>query len=611
MRICRLMGLFLPFSLTSYDQHGKMEGKTEATGRRRQRQTEEDRSRQQQTEAADKSGTYGDSRTGKDSSMGIALQELLALEYFRDFQVIAGKRGLQREVQGVTVFEAPDAYRWARGKELVLSSGYVIAENPDCIRRAFQEGSIQQTSGLVIKRERYLQQVPEDMAALFDEYAVPLLTMPFSVPYMEVMKQINIAVMNRTIRRFRIHGGNVFLPSDQTYKVQKIRRILQALEVEMNFPAFLYDLTEERGYYSSPNFKRITESFGLTEEDYWNPSRPYTRHTLCDYIHMTRLRLINPGNVEGPRVSWILIPIRMNGIDQAYFVVMESREFLDYYDEIAIRIGFLLLQAVYEQIMVAQNVGNVGFENFVLFALNYGEEDTQRLMYQANLQGISMSNGYVYVVFRQADQALSVRGQRGVVMDAFQSCGVSRVGKLALLEENEGVLLLDGSDPLVKSRESTDALLEEFGSRVREKCSGMRLEFGICREERTLVEIRQSVNRCRSILDMGKIIYPKEHIWDYEMLGPLAWLKIPQAELEEMLEQYREFLKEEKNIELLRTLKVYLENNMNYSVTAEKLYVHINTIRKRIEKLHELLPMDLEQPIGRLKMELLLQFLQL
>lgn len=543
--------------------------------------------------------------------MGIAIQELLAMEYFKDFQVIAGKKGLQREIQGITVLESPDEYRWTCGKELVLTAGYAISKEPECIFQAFQEGSIQKTSGLVIKRERYLKQIPENMTALFDEYAIPLITMPFSISYMEVMKQVNIAVMNRATRRFRIHGSNVFQPSNQTYKVQKIKRILQAVEVEMNFPAFLYDLTEEKGYYSSANFMKITESFGLTPEDYWAPARPYTRHTLCDYIHMTRFRLINPGNEEGPRVSWILIPITMNGVDQAYFVVMESREFLDYYDEYAIRIGFLMLQAVYEQIMVAQNVGNVGFENFILSALNDNEQDMKKLVYQANIQGISMSSGYIFAVFRQTEHTLSVRSSRREFVETFHGCSIARTGKFALLDENEGLLLLEAGSPELKKKEHIVKLLEEFGDRVMEKCGGMKLEFGVCREEKTLAEIKSSVRKCRQVLSMGKMIFPKERIWDYEDLGPLTWLNIPENELENMLSQYRGFLKDEKSAELLRTLKIYLENNMNYSITAEKMYVHINTIRKRIDKLHELLDVDWEDPMGRLKTELLLQFLEL
>lgn len=95
------------------------------------------------------------------------------------------------------------------------------------------------------------------------------------------------------------------------------------------------------------------------------------------------------------------------------------------------------------------------------------------------------------------------------------------------------------------------------------------------------------------------------------MLGPLTWLDIPEEELQKLLNSYYELMEDEKNIELLRTLKVYLENNMNYSITAEKTYAHINTIRKRIEKINSLIPVDWQNPVSRMKIELLLQFLEL
>ena len=50
---------------------------------------------------------------------------------------------------------------------------------------------------------------------------------------------------------------------------------------------------------------------------------------------------------------------------------------------------------------------------------------------------------------------------------------------------------------------------------------------------------------------------------------------------------------------------------MNYSATAEKLYVHINTIRKRIDKVNELLQIDWSDNIARMYAELLLRFLYL
>lgn len=543
--------------------------------------------------------------------MGIAVKELLALDYFKDFYVVAGRKGVYKEIQGITMLEAPDGFRWSVGKELILSSGYAIQQDPGCIRRAFEEGSFQRAAAMMIKRERYLPQIPKDIMELCDKYEVPLISMPFSVPWMEVMSQINVAVMNRTVRRFRIHNSDAIHASQQTYKVQKIQRILQAVESEMNFPAYLYDVNERKGYYSSANFKRITESFGLEESEYWLPTRPHTIHTLCDYIQMRRIRLTESDDTGKPRISWIQIPIIMNEVTQAYFIVMESRELLDYYDEYSIRIAFLMLQGVYEQIMVTRNMGNIGFENFILYALNYNESDSDKLIEQANVQGISMDTKYACAVFRQTDPSKSARSERKVFSDAFHAGNGQEIGKLVFLGENEGVLLFESGTSVGQNREKMVQFLEKFRRKIEDRFENMKLEIGICMEQKTLSEIRSGIEKCRKAIKLGRKLDAGQSVWDYEKLGPLAWLQIPEDELENMLKKYRDLMKDEKNIEILRTLKVYLENNMNYSVTAEKLYAHINTVRKRIDKANDLLNIDWDQRINRLNVELLLQFLDL
>ena len=99
--------------------------------------------------------------------MGIAIQELLSQEYFKDFYVLAGAKGLHREIQGITVMEAPDAFHWTKGKELVLSSGYVIAKEPDCIEKAFREGSVQKSAGMMIKENDIWRRYREEIRGAF------------------------------------------------------------------------------------------------------------------------------------------------------------------------------------------------------------------------------------------------------------------------------------------------------------------------------------------------------------------------------------------------------------------------------------------------------------
>lgn len=544
--------------------------------------------------------------------MGIALYQLLAQEYFKDFYVIAGHKGLSREVQGVAVMDAPDAYPWAKGKELIITSGYVLSKEPHCMEKGFKEGPLQMSTGMMIKRQRHLDVIPEHLIKLFDRYDVPLISMPFEIGFMDIINQVNVAVMNQAFKRFCIQNDSVYRLSNLSFKERKIKRILQAVEAEMDFPAFLYDINEEKSYYSSANFKKFSEKFCLRDEDYWKPSRDHSKHILCDYTNMTRYRLIDPQNPDGPKISWVLIPIVMNDVTQAFFVVMEAKEFLDYCDEYSIRIAFLELQSLYEQIMVAQSIGNIGFENFVLYALNYDENDRDKLIYQASQHGISMSKKYVCIMFAQTkDGTVSARDERKSVMRAFLDCAVSKFGKLAFLEENRGIILWESQGKEDYNLEYFSHVLREFRLKVKEKCNDMELEFAVCRDGADLLSLKDRVRKCQKVMTMGKKLFPQNHIWDYEMLGPYAWIDIGEDELEAMLGRYRLLLQDERNREPLKTLKVYLENNMNFSVTAEKMYVHINTIRKRIDKMKELLDVSLDDRIARLKLEMLLQFLNL
>lgn len=541
--------------------------------------------------------------------MGITVRDLLSVEYFKDFKVIAGRKGLNREIQGVTVADAPDGYRWKSEKELCFSSGFVFSNNPDFINGIFQGES--QLSALVIKRGRYLEEIPEYIIQLSDENEVPLITMPYGIPWMEAINQVYVAVINHAIQLFGVSSQNLpYRPQAADYKEQKIQKILRAVENDMEFPALLYDLFENKSYYSSDNFPDITEKYQLQEADYWNPSVPHSRHTLCDSILMTRYRL-QRGEAQGqPRISWVTIPITVGGAPQAYFCVMESRRFLDFCDEYSMRIAYLALLSIYEQTVALRDSYNVGFEQLVHLALDSSEEDSHRLHYQANQQGISMEEPYIYVLFQHDHKSFDIRTKRNAVMDLFLHCGMESRGRMAFLSRTEGIILLRTKGQADMEKRQISEVLSEFQGRVARKFEGMEWTFAVSYEPKRLSEIRMCVEKGRKTLKIGRIAFPDTRVLDYNDLGILTWLDIPDEELKLLLEDFSALMHAEKNRELLHTLRVYLENNMNYSLTAEKLFVNINTIRRRIEKINELVDVDWNNYYTRTKIGLMLQFMQ-
>lgn len=541
--------------------------------------------------------------------MGISVGELLGTEFFKDFQVIAGRKGLNREIQGVTFVEAPDGHRWAMGKELVFSSGYVYAkeaENFEKFNYFFSTGH----AAMVIKRGRYLEQIPDELIKLYEEHQIPLISMPYSISWMEVINQVNVAVMNHAILRFCVNTNTGFHIHNHNYKEQKIRNILRTVENEMEFPAFLHDVFEEKSYYSSSNFQKTSARYGLEESDYWNPEIPHTSHTLCDCIHMKRYRLLKGEGADEPRISWVVIPIQAGGVPQAYFCVMESRKFLDFYDEYSMRIAYLMLQGIYEQLVAARDASNIGFENLIHLALECDDGDNRKLVYQASQFGISMEQPYVYILFRHNHGSYDIRSKRGEMQELFHQCGMNRLGQMAFLSREEGLILLNPQSLKSNDKLYLYNLICEYREKLKRKFEGISWDFSLCNEQKSLLEIKASVDKSRKILRIGKIVEPADSIHDYEKLGILTWLNIPEEDLKQLQEKFHNLMEEEKSRELLHTLKIYLENNMNFSLTAEKLYVNVNTVRRRIEKVNERMDIDWDNYFERTKIGLMLQFLQ-
>ena len=83
--------------------------------------------------------------------MGLTVRELLLAEEMKDIKVLAGDRGLDKEIKGVTIIEAPDIVKFIDGGEVLLTGLYAFrsctvderAEQKECqcpCVKAGQEG---------------------------------------------------------------------------------------------------------------------------------------------------------------------------------------------------------------------------------------------------------------------------------------------------------------------------------------------------------------------------------------------------------------------------------------------------------------------------------------
>ena len=370
--------------------------------------------------------------------MGICVRDILNSEFFGNFKLLAGHGGLDNQIQGVAVMDAPDSFeRWSYGRELVITSGYVFYKNPGLIEKIIKSGEIKGISAFGIKLGRFINQIPEHIITAFNESNIPLISIPSESTWMGIMNQLNVLVMNQSIRQFNIRNINPSNYSNLSYQVRKIQNILSQIEKEMNFPAMLYDLSNEKAYYSSPAF--IQQADHLEIEDFWKPSFEYTNEILCNNLNMIRYRFFDE-KYDKP-YSWITVPITVGEKIEAYFVIVEATGLIDYFDQFALRIGFMLLQSLYEQMLIAQNIGDAGFEKFTVDILAGNLSGQEMITKRAADLNIDINLNYYLTLMTQTNSDLQLSNYKDNLKNTvYTSISYSGV-RMAITTENSFIFL--------------------------------------------------------------------------------------------------------------------------------------------------------------------------
>ena len=542
--------------------------------------------------------------------MGVRICDILEKDYFHEFKVIAGHSGLDRQFQGFAFMDAPDSFKWMRRREFVITSGYALSNDMDSLDKYMKNPRFREMAAFALKL-RYIKEVPQKYIDYFNLYQIPLIIIPDSVAWMEMMNQVQVMVMNRSIQNFRVNALDSGLLSEAAYPFRKIERILRAAEGEMKFPALLYDVSTQKEFYSSSRFKK-EYPYPFRAEDFWQPSFSYSKDLMCPTLQMARYRFNDSRDEYVTPFSWITVPINVGESTKAYFVLMESREQIDYFDEFTIRIAVLLLQAVYEQITATQFITDQGFESFVTYAIQKNTPERAQLLQQAGALNIKVQKKYHYAMIRQNDPAVNFAGCREELRNVIRKSFPERECHFAFLDDNSCLLILSAKEE--KDQEKAAAKLQKellrFSTQMEMEVPDGKFGYSMYEEAVQLLDVKRCMERCKRAMELGPMLYPGEKIWCYQKMGAFAWLNIPQDEVEIMFRKYLPMLQDEKNVEMIRTLKIYLESGMNYSLTAEKMYVHINTVRKRIDRAEQMLGIDWDDYMARMKMDLMLHLLK-
>lgn len=196
----------------------------------------------------------------------------------------------------------------------------------------------------------------------------------------------------------------------------------------------------------------------------------------------------------------------------------------------------------------------------------------------------------LYVKKEKTNQIIKYSFEQQIKMLLIEEMRVYYERLLYLMRENYMFMIVENHKSI-----NLERILMIISHKLEKRFSDIQIRFGVGMPDSGIKSISQSFQDAVSVM---KIENDKKIITASE-LGFLRVLL--HEECREELANYASTMlaplkkyDERNNRDLMSTLREYLEHNLNIAKTAEVLFLHRNTLIKRISKIEEILDVDLK-----------------
>ena len=543
--------------------------------------------------------------------MGIRIGEILNTKFFSNYKILAGKWGLNRETQAVSLFDAPDGYKWVKGKELILSTGYLFKDDLELFKDVIKFLHKNNSTAMGIKIDRYLNEIPQEIIDLCNQLDFPLIHIPYDVAWIDIINAVNSIAMNRYIIRIndRKNADRLQLRSDNFRK--KIETIVANLSEEINYPISIIDVLENKIFnYSNKDFSLKEDISYLKGEDF--PFN-YQKEILGDRLNIYRITNIE----EKDMWSFIVMPIVLKGVTVSKLIVWEDQGEVDYYDLFSLRLTYILLLEVYEQIYLMNSFERRFYDDLIKSLID-GEIDTKQKLIKSITSiedfKLDIDSRFTAICIKQDEGNPSFYNSRETISTMLLFNIPKDKSIFGILDDNTIILIYDVKDYKKEIIEKVKRDFEPILKEIKSEFPDRHIRVGIGDIEEDICQMKRSYVGALKAIDIGAYLYPEREIIAFQDLGPFGLFRlenIKQKSFRKSCNKIYHLLKEPDGEELIDTLKVYLESESNSNIAAKKLFIHSNTVRYRIAKIQQICGIDLEDPMERLKIEISLKFIDL
>lgn len=548
-------------------------------------------------------------------SQGLSISDILALSAFKRAEILAGDFLDRPRIQKINVMADPEVLEWVAEDEMLLMTGYSLAEMEIGERLAFFQSCHEMgVAAVAIKLKPYLDRLDEPILGYLESVDLPLVEVPQEVPISLIVSQVTGLLFQR-----------------QTRVIERLETIHQSFtDILLGGGGQAEIITILADYINDPVVFEISYSRDIIS-DWRNLTEEDQEVVRADYERFRKARLgrgehrISRGEFShgGRIIRRISIPIVLRNDIYGYLTAWSYSSELNSYDLSIMEVATTILSLIIMQFLSVREV-----------EIKYASEFFEDIISEDSEKRKRAVGTYSYFNLRPNDRYAVLKADLKADLDIQPESINLAVRRLIhfLSPELDNLKYRFGLEGVIATRANGLQILLSFTDRgdyrpVMERLAGeirrmlagyfpgYRADLGSGRLKDTVEEIRESHHEAAHCIGISTR-KQDEKILFYDDLGIYTFLyhegMVNETEDFAMsilgpLEAYDDRMKNQ----LFETLASYFRCSGNLMEMSRELFLHYNSVLYRLGRIREILKINLDDVDDRLNLAVALKIREL
>ncbi|MBI6545786.1 MAG: helix-turn-helix domain-containing protein [Cyanobacteria bacterium NC_groundwater_1444_Ag_S-0.65um_54_12] len=545
---------------------------------------------------------------------GTTIASLLSLEDLRHAVILAGAEHASRAISAALVIDSSMPQSWLRGGELVITTGTFLKDDGLSWINSLAAAK---AAGLIVCTSKELPSVPPEIISHAKEIGLLLLSIDATG---------GLAVLLATLGRAIEGGGLAQMRSNLLWQRGLVQlavngtgfeELARAIAAGLGQPILIEDrqfnlLAAANPGPSCPVFDEIVSVAGTPVAILQRlEDSGVIRGLRTDMTHV----YLPKGESHG--IGRHIQPLSIGEDVHGFLSILEATGQLS--DEAAAKLATAATAVTIEflkQRGIAESEQKMRRDFFrdLLFAHHAISQET--LHRRATYLGYQLSSSYWTLVI-EFDNA---PGEE-TIADELKRLG-STLNSLLSFRQALVITQPQGATVLYPVKEGQPTLdkIKQLAETIRQKIlqmdGGWTVSIGIGQIYGNLLAVPKSYREASQAVKIGRALHGANgiHCFSdlgiYRMLLQFATSQNPNEFFCDALQRLLEY-DQQADKELVKTLSAFLECNGNLTETSERLFIHRNTLKYRLERIRDITQIDLDDSEMRLMLHLGLKMQQI